>query len=143
MAHHLFNKNIKYAQIAQLVEQGTENPRVLGSIPSLGTTYVKKQRSNGSTAAFLSELSSLPCVAKPHFSVDRVEYRSFFVAPFRRDECGSGSIPGNPVKRDLRRDDLDDLYQLVRIFIDAFERTVMRHCFCQPRTADQVEHMQF
>ena len=27
----------KYAQIAQLVEQGTENPRVLGSIPSLGT----------------------------------------------------------------------------------------------------------
>ena len=27
-----------FAQIAQLVEQGTENPRVLGSIPSLGTT---------------------------------------------------------------------------------------------------------
>ena len=26
------------AQIAQLVEQRTENPRVLGSIPSLGTT---------------------------------------------------------------------------------------------------------
>ena len=26
-----------FAQIAQLVEQRTENPRVLGSIPSLGT----------------------------------------------------------------------------------------------------------
>ena len=30
------------AQIAQLVEQRTENPRVLGSIPSLGT--VKKEK---------------------------------------------------------------------------------------------------
>ena len=28
---------IRYAQIAQLVEQRTENPRVLGSIPSLGS----------------------------------------------------------------------------------------------------------
>ena len=28
---------LHFAQIAQLVEQGTENPRVLGSIPSLGT----------------------------------------------------------------------------------------------------------
>jgi hypothetical protein len=27
------------AQIAQSVEQGIENPRVGGSIPSLGTTY--------------------------------------------------------------------------------------------------------
>ena len=27
----------KYAAIAQLVEQGTENPCVLGSIPSCGT----------------------------------------------------------------------------------------------------------
>ena len=41
MAHHKLNRNRKYAQIAQLVEQGTENPRVLGSIPSLGTTYKK------------------------------------------------------------------------------------------------------
>ena len=29
------------ARIAQSVEQGIENPRVLGSIPSLGTTYHK------------------------------------------------------------------------------------------------------
>ena len=28
----------KFAQVAQLVEQGIENPRVGGSIPSLGTT---------------------------------------------------------------------------------------------------------
>ena len=30
------------AQIAQLVEQWTENPRVGGSIPSLGTTFLVK-----------------------------------------------------------------------------------------------------
>ena len=32
---------IGYAQIAQLVEQRTENPRVAGSIPALGTLYVR------------------------------------------------------------------------------------------------------
>ena len=31
---------IGYAQIAQLVEQRTENPRVAGSIPALGIVYV-------------------------------------------------------------------------------------------------------
>jgi hypothetical protein len=30
------------AQVAQLVEQRTENPRVGGSIPPLGTTFPKK-----------------------------------------------------------------------------------------------------
>ena len=30
-----------YAQIAQSVEQGTENPRVAGSIPALGIVYAK------------------------------------------------------------------------------------------------------
>ena len=29
------------ARIAQSVEQGIENPRVLGSIPSPGTTYLE------------------------------------------------------------------------------------------------------
>ena len=31
---------LTFAQIAQLVEQGTENPRVTGSIPVLGTRKV-------------------------------------------------------------------------------------------------------
>ena len=36
----------QFAQIAQSVEQGTENPRVAGSIPALGTnTKLKKARS--------------------------------------------------------------------------------------------------
>ena len=32
---------IAYASVAQLVEQGTENPRVVGSIPTGGTTYLR------------------------------------------------------------------------------------------------------
>lgn len=31
-----------FAQIAQLVEQWTENPRVAGSIPALGIFYARK-----------------------------------------------------------------------------------------------------
>ena len=31
-----------YASVAQSVEQGTENPRVVGSIPTGGTTKFKK-----------------------------------------------------------------------------------------------------
>ena len=36
MAHHKV-----HAQIAQSVEQWTENPRVAGSIPALGTNFSK------------------------------------------------------------------------------------------------------
>ena len=35
--HYLISELGVYAQIAQLVEQWTENPRVAGSIPALGT----------------------------------------------------------------------------------------------------------
>ena len=35
-----------YAQIAQSVEQGTENPRVGGSIPPLGTIKKRLEYSN-------------------------------------------------------------------------------------------------
>ena len=41
----LINKRVFYAQIAQSVEQRTENPRVTGSIPVLGIflyNYIKK-----------------------------------------------------------------------------------------------------
>ena len=34
-----FENQIEYAAIAQLVEQGTENPCVLGSIPSCGISF--------------------------------------------------------------------------------------------------------
>ena len=38
----LFNTRFRiYAQVAQSVEQRTENPRVGGSIPPLGTIFIK------------------------------------------------------------------------------------------------------
>jgi hypothetical protein len=39
-----FRVREKNAQVAQLVEQGTENPRVAGSIPALGTVLVGEVR---------------------------------------------------------------------------------------------------
>ena len=36
---HFFCRRSGYASVAQLVEQGTENPRVDGSIPSGGTKF--------------------------------------------------------------------------------------------------------
>ena len=42
--------SFKFAQVAQLVEQGIENPRVGGSIPSLGT--IPKHESPVGLAAF-------------------------------------------------------------------------------------------
>jgi hypothetical protein len=37
--HYIHQSMIDSAQIAQLVEQGIENPCVAGSIPALGTIY--------------------------------------------------------------------------------------------------------
>ena len=49
----------RHAQIAQLVEQGTENPCVLGSIPSLGT----KDPVETSAGFFFSQIFySLPII---------------------------------------------------------------------------------
>jgi hypothetical protein len=43
---------MKQAQIAQLVEQRIENPRVGGSNPPLGTTfYLQKTKKHGSSFA--------------------------------------------------------------------------------------------
>ena len=35
--HNFLSKHFVYASVAQSVEQGTENPRVVGSIPTGGT----------------------------------------------------------------------------------------------------------
>ena len=39
------SENLSKAQVAQLVEQWTENPRVGGSNPPLGTTSTQQQQS--------------------------------------------------------------------------------------------------
>ncbi len=48
------------ARIAQSVEQGIENPRVLGSIPSPGTTYLKNPPKRRVFALYLLEVSTRP-----------------------------------------------------------------------------------
>ena len=45
------------AQIAQSVEQGTENPRVGGSIPPLGTIYLKYMATSPSGKAEVCKIS--------------------------------------------------------------------------------------
>ncbi len=49
-------------QVAQLVEQGTENPRVGGSIPSLAIRYKCSWRSLRRSILRLSSISARPIV---------------------------------------------------------------------------------
>ncbi len=48
------------ARIAQSVEQGIENPRVLGSIPSPGTTFTSTVVSSSQVNSFI--FIELPCI---------------------------------------------------------------------------------
>ena len=41
-ADHIYTRHLSGAQVAQLVEQRIENPRVTGSIPVLGTILSPK-----------------------------------------------------------------------------------------------------
>ena len=47
------------AQVAQLVEQWTENPRVGGSSPPLGTTYLRETSGNSLNLKQLGWLGSI------------------------------------------------------------------------------------
>ena len=49
----------KYAQVAQSVEQGTENPRVGGSIPPLGTINISQLFSRNFSLACNTRLKAL------------------------------------------------------------------------------------
>ena len=54
------------AQIAQSVEQGIENPRVGGSIPSLGTTNTEKPQAKlNSLGFFIACNLCLPAARRP------------------------------------------------------------------------------
>ncbi len=64
------------ARIAQSVEQGIENPRVLGSIPSPGTTILKNpptrrvfafQGSGRFLVVLATDVAALPL--EPHLSI--------------------------------------------------------------------------
>jgi hypothetical protein len=54
----ILDKDIKNAEIAQLVEQRTENPRVAGSIPALGIFKAPQHTFYTSFSALLSDVNS-------------------------------------------------------------------------------------
>ena len=70
------------ARIAQSVEQGIENPRVLGSIPSPGTTIQRTQpygwvfAFGGTDRGFGNPLTGLPRVSHAIFSAFMVSLLS-------------------------------------------------------------------
>ena len=52
--------NPRFASVAQLVEQGTENPRVVGSIPTGGTiAYSEKRKIKTAVGSGMSETAAL------------------------------------------------------------------------------------
>ena len=55
-----------YASVAQLVEQGTENPRVVGSIPTGGTTYADLAHLVERDLAKVEVAGSIPVIRSKH-----------------------------------------------------------------------------
>ena len=58
--YNILNKRCKNASVAQSVEQGTENPRVGGSIPPGGTIYSNECLDTHLNKSYLSVKESRP-----------------------------------------------------------------------------------
>ena len=69
--------SLRHAQIAQLVEQWTENPRVTGSIPVLGTFFMPKNSIKKATAdlRMLSRLRECKCTEQSGFCLDTKKFQ--------------------------------------------------------------------
>ena len=65
------------ARIAQSVEQGIENPRVLGSIPSPGTTIHKASLKSGAFSGYGKFLAVATCYLRAVFLVIFTDVRYF------------------------------------------------------------------
>ena len=57
MLYAFLMNEVYHAQIAQLVEQRTENPRVAGSIPALGIFLFMFYKKNGTLAQVVEHLT--------------------------------------------------------------------------------------
>jgi hypothetical protein len=71
----LFLLSVLYAQIAQLVEQRTENPRVAGSIPALGTNTC------GINSVVECHLAKVKVASPNLVSRSKKAHRALFFAP--------------------------------------------------------------
>ncbi len=79
-----FNESLKksFAQIAQSVEQGIENPRVGGSIPPLGTTTIGPVHLDGAFL-YLNFASIYPSPTLFNNDQEQQNYRPTFKEQYR------------------------------------------------------------
>ena len=90
-----------YASVAQLVEQGTENPRVVGSIPTGGTISADLAHLVERHLAKVEVAGSSPVIRSIHGHDHRARFssnfRSFFsFLQIRNTERGKGSLSPFP-----------------------------------------------
>ena len=91
------NKNHQSASVAQLVEQRTENPRVVGSIPTGGTTYADLAHLVERHLAKVEVAGSSPVIR----SKETVEQTVFFL--FISERCSNEfEIPSSRIVVSLR-----------------------------------------
>ena len=90
---------MRNAQLAQLVEQRTENPRVSGSIPELGTCYIQ-----GCVAQLVEHLTFNQVVPGSNPGTLTLKERSSVLFLCRGSNQGSVSVS---LRSDLNRHPLD------------------------------------
>ena len=97
--------SIAYASVAQLVEQGTENPRVVGSIPTGGTTYADLAHLVERDLAKVEVAGSIPVIRSKHgyesnqFVPVIIRRRSQAVRQRSAKPSFPGPIPGDASKK--------------------------------------------
>ena len=89
------SRHFPYASVAQLVEQGTENPRVVGSIPTGGTIsadlahlverHLAKVEVAGSSPVIRSKQNPLSQEGGFLFVLFTIQYSSFIIHLFKAD----------------------------------------------------------
>ncbi len=93
------------ASVAQLVEQGTENPRVVGSIPTGGTTYADLAHLVERDLAKVEVAGSIPVIRSKHgyesnqFVPVIIRRRSQAVRQRSAKPSFPGPIPGDASKK--------------------------------------------
>lgn len=73
--------------------------------------------------------------------VDPIQNGALSVAPFRRHQKASLGVGGEAVHRDVFRDDFQEVYHQLAVFLDGLERHVVRHHVVQTGASDDVQHV--
>ena len=84
-----------YASVAQLVEQGTENPRVVGSIPTGGTTYADLAHLVERDLAKVEVAGSIPVIRSKRHGHGSISCPLFCKPDNRTVACLYTDVPPN------------------------------------------------